>query len=581
MSRRYYSPRAVIGPLWQAMWAGRHRRWIAGALLAAVTVLAGMGLLGLAGWFITATAMAGLYASTALAFDVFMPSAGIRLLALGRTVSRYAERLVTHDATLAALARLRQTVFLAWSEPDGTGIRRHYPARAQFRLTHDLDALQDVYLRLMVPACAALGGMLLAALVLGWLAPWLGLLLLGWLVALGGAITWILFRRSWRPAARHALLTERLRAGAIDLVSGQTELIMADQLEQHCAGLERVDRRLARIDRRMNRLEARAGGVYEAAGSLTLAGVLLATGWLFEQGHIGLPYVVLAILLVFGVMEPFAALRRGAMEAGRMWLAARRLSPACRPPVKAASGVGAGQRPFGDSGRALTLGDVSVRYPGSKVNALTNVSLTLADHERVAVVGASGTGKSTLIATLAGELAVRQGHVHSKPSAWLSQRTHVFQDTLRDNLLVANPHAHDDQLWRALHDAGLHAYVQALPQGLDTWLGEEGLGLSGGQLRRLALARLLLQERPVWLLDEPTEGLDEVTAADVLARLDRRGRDRSWLMATHMSREAALADRLIVMEGGRVQAVVERGTAAYADTLATLRQHRPIAEPSY
>lgn len=548
------------------MLAGSQRRMVLGMALAALTVLAGMGLLGLSGWFIAATAIAGSHLVSALAFDVFAPSAGIRLLALGRTAARYGERLVTHDATLAALAQLRERIFRGWADARDIQDLLRRPARALFRLTSDLDALESLYLRLLVPAGAALGAAVLAAVVLGAMAPWLGIALGSWMLILGTAVATVLLLRSRLPAARRALITERLRAQAVDLVSGQTELVMAGRLAGQRDALRRTDHRLARADRRLHRLDVTAGAVYGIAGSLTLALVLLGVGVLVEQGQLGTAGAALALLIALTAMEPFAALRRGALEAGRTWLAARRLSPYCGD-AGSASRYPSAPGP----GCAITLRQASVRHPDSPMDVLHSLSLTLAPGERVAVVGPSGAGKSTLMALVAGELAPREGTIRSLPYAWLSQRTDLFQDSLRDNLLLAKPDADDASLWHALESAGLAATVRGLRAGLDTRLGEAGLGLSGGQMRRLALARLLLQPHSLWLLDEPTEGLDAATAADVLARLHALGAGRAWLMATHLRREAALADRLLVLRGGRFEAELPRGSPGFEAALAALR----------
>lgn len=566
MARRT-APASILLPALRAVLAASSRRMILGAALAALTVLAGMGLLGLSGWFIAATAIAGLQVISALTFDVFMPSAGIRLLALGRTAARYGERLITHDATLAALAHLRERLFRGWAAAQDIRDLLRRPARALFRLTSDLDALESLYLRLLVPACAALGAAVLAALVIGVMAPWLGIALGVWLLAVGVAVTAGLSLRARPPAVRRALITERLRAQAVDLVSGQTELVMAGRLASHCEALQQTDRRLARADRHLHRLDVAAGAVYGVAGSLTLALVLLGVGILADHGRIGTAGAALALLIALSAMEPFAALRRGAVEAGRTWLAARRLSPHCGGDTQQT--ILPAEPP--EPGHALSLRQVSARYPDSPVDALQSVSLTLAPGERIAVIGPSGAGKSTLMALAAGELVPREGTIRSLPHAWLSQRTDLFQDSLRDNLRLAQADADDDTLWRALGSAGLASDVRALHAGLDTRLGEGGLGLSGGQARRLALARLLLQPHTLWLLDEPTEGLDAPTAADVLATLHTLGSGRAWLLATHLRREAVLADRLVLLRGGRIEAEFPRGSPGFDAALAALR----------
>lgn len=556
-------------PVVHALFGSFARRMVLGLSLAVITVAAGVGLLGLSGWFISATAIAGLQLVTALTFDVFMPSAGIRLLALGRTASRYGERLVTHDATLATLAALRERLFLGWGlRPSSDLLRR--PAQVLQRLTADLDALESVFLRLLVPAVAALGVALLCTVVFGIVAPGFGVVFGIWLALAGLSVPIVLAIRARRAMVRRSLATERLRAQAVDLVSGQTDLLMAGKIHRQGLLLARADLRLARADKRLNRLDAGAGATQAVAASLTLALALVGAGWLVDRGVVGVPGAALIVLMALGAMEPFAALRRGGLEAGRTWLASRRLSA----PLSATTAVMPGED-VADSvvmaGDAVDVSDIVVRYPGVTSIALGPVSLRVAPAERVAIVGASGSGKSTLIAAILGELAPMTGTIQTQPFAWLGQRTDLFQDTVRDNLRLADPEASDDQLWRALESAGLATDIRALAAGLDTRLGESATGLSGGQARRLALARLLLRPQPVWLLDEPTEGLDASTAAYVLQQLDRAGAGRAWLLATHLQREARLADRVLVMQDGRIDGCWVRGSSEFDAAIAVLR----------
>jgi ATP-binding cassette subfamily C protein CydC len=202
---------------------------------------------------------------------------------------------------------------------------------------------------------------------------------------------------------------------------------------------------------------------------------------------------------------------------------------------------------------------------------LRDLSLSLPVGGRLAIVGSSGVGKSTLLALLAGEITATSGTVASQPHATLTQRSELFRDTVRSNLKLAAPHADDNRLLDALAAAGLLDDIAALPHGLSTQLGEGGSGLSGGQLRRLALARLLLRDTPLWLLDEPTEGLDAATAGAVLARLAAVADGRSLVIATHIRREAALADRIVALDDGRITAVAARGTPEFEMLLDRLR----------
>ena len=553
----------ISHPVLRQLLLAQPRKLIGGAVLAALTAVAGMALLGLSGWFITATSIAGLHASTAIVFDVFGPSAGIRLLAIGRTGSRYAERLVTHDATFAALASIRVQLFRGWSRPEAASRLLRQPARLLFRLTADIDALESLYLRLLVPAFTALCVAMLAGVALGVMQWQLGLGLAAWLLAAGGGISWLVARGARRPAIVRSRAIEKLRSGTIDLVAGQTDLVMAGRIDAQCAALGQIDRSLAQADVALLRLETAAGAAYGVAGSVTLAGVLLAVAALVQQQALNVPLAALALLIALTAVEPFAGLRRGALEAGRMLLAMRRLAPRLDAQEIAV--------PPADSAPGLRLEHVSAAHAGSHVAILHDVSLHIGEGERVALIGPSGAGKSTLLAIAARELAPLSGTVHAGRACLFTQKTELFQDSLRDNLRLADPSASDAQLWAALQAAGLDDEVRAFADGLDTMLGEGGLGLSGGQARRLALARLFLHASTLWLLDEATEALNAQTAIDVLQRLGARCEGRSLLIATHLRREAALADRLVSLRDGRIVGDVRRGTPAFEAALAGLR----------
>ncbi|OEI84503.1 thiol reductant ABC exporter subunit CydC [Brucella sp. BO3] len=554
-----------LRPVLRLFFRSRAVALYAGIAAATITVLAGIALLGLSGWFITATAIAGLSAATAVAFDVFAPAAGIRLLAILRTGARYLERLVTHDATLAVLAALREKLFRSWAQPSAAHALLKRPARLLFRLTADIDALDSLYLRVLVPIGAALATALFAGVALGFMHPLFGLLVALTLLVIGLGLPVIAAMRSEPAMRRRAKGTEALRARAIDLVAGQTELLMAGRMEAQQAALVRADAYMGSADKALNRIEIATGAGLGIAHAALLAGGLAGVGLLVGAGMIDAPVAVLGILIILGAMEPFAALRRGAMELGRTVLAARRVGPQLEEPAQAAC------LPLPVPGQAVVLENVSVRHEGAAATALKGFNLDIAEGERVAIVGTSGAGKSTLFNLLAGEIAAESGSVAVLPARLLTQRTELFQDSLRNNLLLAKPDATDAELVDALQAAGLGEFMQNAPVGLDTALGEGGMGLSGGQARRLALARLFLTDAPLWELDEPTEGLDHATAEDVLARLSEKAAGRTLLIATHIGRETKICNRIIVLNQGALILSVRKGEPLFDDILKTMR----------
>lgn len=553
-----------LKPILRLFFAERRRALLLGAALSAATVTAGIALLGLSGWFITATSLAGLSAA-AITFDVFAPSAGIRLLAIVRTAARYGERLATHDATLGVLAALRERLFRGFAEPGAARTLLYRPARLLFRLTADIDALDSLYLRILVPAAVAIGAALAASLALGLMHPVFGLCFGLFLAGAGLGLPLIAGRGARKHARRRAHGIEGLRSRTIDLVAGQTDLLMAGRLAAQRHAIMAADSYAAHADDRLNRVETGLTFGFGLVSTLLLTASLLAVAALAEAKVITAPVAALGLLVAFAAVEPFAALRRGALELGRTLLAAARIAPrfaAATEPEPLAAPL---------PGYAFSLADVSAFHENSAAPALEGIELTLQQGERLAVIGSSGAGKSSLLALLSGELPARTGSVAVTTATLLTQRTELFEDSLRGNLCLANPDASEGHLLEVLAAAGLLADIEAMPRGIDTPLGEGGIGLSGGQSRRLALARLFLRDTPLWLLDEPTEGLDGATARDVIGRLSSMAAGRSLVIATHIRREAAIADRIAVIEGGRISEISRRGEAAFEKALDRLR----------
>ncbi|MGL4668953.1 MAG: thiol reductant ABC exporter subunit CydC [Saezia sp.] len=541
--------------------------WL-GIFMAALSVVCGITLLGLSGWFITATAIAGLQ-PLAFAFNVITPSATIRLLALSRTASRYGERLVTHSVTLRVIAELREHLFRGWATPQAARSLLKRPAQLLFRLTVDVDALDSLYLRIIVPACAALIVAVLVGLAFGlWINPWLGLALVLWLVLIGIGVPLLMSLRGKRFARLRAYAMEGLRARTVDLMAGQIEVLMAGRMGAQYDAVMKADACLFKADSEMNKLETMITFVHHLATTLTVVGFLLGCAFMVENAALGAPVAAFALLVLLAIFEPFTALQRGAVEFGRTLLAVKRLAP--RLQVNAEDEQKMEQQP--PEGVVLCLHNISYTYPETARKVVKDISLELKKGQRIALVGPSGSGKSTLLGLIAKELEADAGEILCTKFGMLTQRTELFQGTLRDNLLLANPEANDAELWNALENSGLAEAVHALPEGLNNWLGEGGQGLSGGQARRLALARLLLRrDAPLWLLDEPTEGLDAETANDVLKKILSSNHGQAILVATHLQREAEIADSILVFDESQVVGVFERGSPTYLSALCQLK----------
>lgn len=540
------------------------RPMLGGVLLATLTALAGVALLGLSGWFITATGIAGAIAATALAFDTFRPGAGVRFLALLRTGGRYAERLVTHEATLAVIATLRVRMFRAAARPGLARALIQRPGRLLFRITGDLDALDTLYLRLAVPlSVLVLLSLAVAAglwFLIGLWGPLMALVLLGTGILL---LVW-LAQASWGPGGQRAILLETLRLRLLDLTAGRVDWRMVGRLGAMADLTLDADRRLTRADERLNRMEVISGLVQSLVGTGLLTGGLLLAAWMVGDGWLEAGGATLAVLTSMAMVEPLAPLRRGGVELGRLLRAARRVAAdlAPTPPITV---------PSPPTGLAVQIDRMHFRHDGAAIPLFNGLSLSIPSGQHVALIGGSGAGKSSLIALLTGEATPQSGSVAALDWALMDQRVDLFQDDIRANLRLADPAADDDRLWQVLHLAGLERVVREMPAGLDSPLTEGGAGLSSGQRRRLALARFLLQDKPLWLLDEVTDGIDLSVAGEILTKLKELGANRTILIVTHLRREAALADRLIRVQGGNLVTDAARGTPAFEEALATLR----------
>ena len=545
------------------------RKMCLGIVMSAITLVSGLALLGLSGWFLTATSIAGMLVVTALAFDVFIPSATIRFLALARTVSRYAERLMTHDATLSILADLRVRLFRGWAKPQQARLLFIRPSQLLFRLTVDIDALDGLYLRVLLPASAALIVTVLSGITLGiWITPGLGVALVIWLILSGLGVPVFISFQALRAARMKAYALEALRARTIDLIAGQVDLLMANQVDRQCISIMNADKFLCQADQKMNKLEVILVFLQGVATTLMLVGTLLVCATLVQSLTLGIPMAAFALLVALAAFEPFIPLRRAAIEFGRTLLAVKRLAPQLDEPSEQIELPDYNQL---SEHQVLKISQMSFSYPGTNEPLLKNISFELNKGQNVAIVGHSGSGKSTLLALIAQELTPDTGEIHFKGTSILTQRTELFQDTLRGNLLLANPVATDQQLWKALEDAGLATTIKLLPNGLESSLGEGGLGLSTGQARRLALARLLLRNTPLWLLDEPTEGLDTQTADEILKRVLIKSEQKALLIATHLQREAILADMIFLIDRNENYRFIYKGTEDYKLIISQLK----------
>jgi ATP-binding cassette subfamily C protein CydC len=535
-----------------------HGVWLSGGIvLSLITAFASISLLTLSGWFISSSALAG----TAVAFNFMLPAAQIRALAITRTLGRYGERLLTHEATFRVLASIRSWFFqqLIPLVPGRLSALRSGDLLSH--MTSDIDALDALYLRLLAPAMVAALGV---TAVIGFLylySPLISLTTGSILLLASIGTPWIFNRLGSAGAEAIVALAAGFRIRQIDMTQGVADLLANQAYTRFSSVLEQVSTLMINTQRQNNRLTAISFALTLLLSQITLLSAVVLAAISFRDGLLSgadLAVVVFCVIVVFELVTP---LPQAMQMLAKTQKAARRirqvteLSPTIIPPTQVLALP---------NRYDLQLIDVSFRYPDQQDWVLKNINLIIPQGSKVAIVGANGSGKTSLLhllmryydpeqgsVLLAGQ-NIRQFDADELMTCFgvLSQRSQLFAASIKENLLIAKPDASAAELDAAIKAAGLESYIGYLPEGLETWVGESGLKVSGGEARRIALARLYLKNAPILFLDEPTEGLDSDTERDVLTALADFARDKTVVMVTHREAGLGLVDVVYGMERG-------------------------------
>ncbi|PTP46466.1 heme ABC transporter ATP-binding protein/permease CydC [Vibrio splendidus] len=535
-----------------------------GMLLAFATLSASIGLLTLSGWFISASAVAGLTIARET-FNYMLPGGGVRGLAMSRTAGRWGERVVSHNATFKLLTDLRIFFFKKLAPLIPGRISNLRDADLLNRLVADVDSMDHVYLRLVSPVTVGVFGIFFLTLFLMWFDSSLGLILGSILLIM--LLVWpiLFYKLGKRNGGELTQNKADLRVTTLDWIEGYSELTLFGAEERYRNAILETQRKLMANQFVNANLTGMASAALMLFNGLTLVLML----WLAADGVGGNAPDPFIALMAFATMASFELLMpiAGAFQhLGQTLSSARRLNEVIlsEPEVQFAEEKLDINKPLD-----ITFSNVTFNYPDSERSVLNAVDLTIPATNKVAIVGQTGSGKSTLIQLLTRYWDPKKGYISIagiELTQWnesqlresisvVSQRVDILNGTLRDNLLIARPEATDDHLANILKDVGLEKLLEN--NALDSWLGDGGRQLSGGEKRRIGIARAILHDAPILLLDEPTEGLDKQTEQSIMTLFEKHFEGKTVIFITHRLIGLESMDSIVLIEQGEI---VEHGS---------------------
>lgn len=543
-----------------------HLGWLClGLLLAIVGLSASIGLLSLSGWFLAASALVG----SSVLFNFFYPSSGVRGLAIGRTLSRYAERVVTHDATFRVLSQLRVTVFRRLIPLSPAGLSRYRHSELLNRVVADVDTLDSLYLNLLTPFISAIMVILFMAIGLSFVSATLAWVICGSLTLLLFLLPALFYRLGMQLGKAAIQSRAAYRAQFIEWIELNAEFLLFGVQQAATRALQQTEQDWLSAQQKERRLAGLSTALLIGLNGMLVVAVILLCYSAIHVPHAEQPAALIA-LVVFCTLASFemlAPIGMAFLHLGQVMTAAERISDiTAQTPTVSFQGQ-ADWQSIDVTQPLICFDAVEFSYPERQTPALHECSLQVYPGEKIAILGKTGSGKSTLFQLLnrhydpnRGEILLNQMPIAAYAEATLrshlvtlNQRVHIFSNTLRENLKLGQPGAKDDTLRGVLQDVGLGGLLDG--DGLDMWLGDGGRQLSGGEQRRLGLARVLLSDADIVLLDEPTESLDRETEQHILQQIFQHTQSRTLLMITHRVNQLEQFDRVYRLDNGRIFAM--------------------------
>jgi ATP-binding cassette, subfamily C, bacterial CydC len=535
-----------------------YRWWIAaGVLLSFATVGSSIGLMAMSAYLISKAAI------TTEIVDLSLLITWVRFFAIARAAFRYIERVITHQTTFRILTHLRVWFYQAIEPLAPARLQTYRSGDLLARIITDIETLENFYVRVAIPPLAAALVTALACAILGSFDLWLGIALLVFLALTGIALPWVSRWLSRRPAAYSIAGRAELNSVLVDQIQGISDLLVYGQEREQQTRIIQLDHALNRSQEHLATIRGMTDGLAALLTSLAGLTILFLAIPLVSAGRIQGVYLALLPLAAIASFEAVQPLSLAYQNLESSQSAARRLFEM----VDTVPGIpDTGQPSPRPHDNSLEFHNLHFRYAENEPPVLSGVTFFIPDGGCTTVIGPSGAGKSTLVNLLLrfwdyheGEIRIGGHELHDyspedvrKLLSVVSQQIHLFNGSLRDNLWLANPDASEAQMIEACQQAQLHDFIQALPEGYGTMIGENGLLLSGGERQRLALARAFLKNAPILILDEATANLDALTEEKIITALEPFINGRTTMIISHQRSMLEPGSQVILLENGRI-----------------------------
>ncbi len=545
------SPVAVERRLLRLMWP--FRTWIlGGAVLGTLAIGSSVGLMAVSAYLISRSALISNVADVALAVTA------VRVLAIARAAFRYLERYVSHRATLRILADLRAWFYEAIEPLAPARLESHRAGDLMTRIVRDVDTLEDFYVRVLLPPMVAIAVTTFTSLALGFFSPVLGLVVMAFLLLTGAVLPVVSRWITRQPSLAVVAARAQLDAALVDGITGMADLVVFDQQGRQRSAQLALGQTLDQAQERIALLRGVSAGLGALAATLAGVALLGVAIPLVTDGQLDGVFLALIPLAAIASFEAVQALSPALQQLDTSRAAASRLFALIDAEPEVLDPPDPAPLP---ASRAISIEGLRFRYGPEEPMVFDGLDLEVPAGSSLGLVGPSGVGKSTIVSLLLRFREYHEGRILLGGTdlralaaddvratiGVVSQRVDLFDATIRDNLALADAEVTDGRIVDACRMADLHTVIEAMPNGYDTRIGEQGIRLSGGERQRLAIARVVIKDAPILILDEATANLDEATEGRVLRGLEEFMAGRTTLIISHRRSVATRADQVVIL----------------------------------